>query len=139
MDEGVELYGKIGKAQYALALQNGGMPMTQDFHADKAMRAASVTTQRNGCIERKRNANRRFGCQKKFISELWFGSGWIRSLASGNTTLFHANLLEGDVQVRLAGAQFKAAGGYINYDDNDPHGCQSPRCLSLLRSRESKS
>ena len=48
------------------------------------------------------------------------GGGWFRSLGSTNTTKFHANLVEGDVQARLPHGRLSASGGYIRYDDNDP-------------------
>ncbi|MCI0534920.1 MAG: hypothetical protein L0Z50_06810 [Verrucomicrobiales bacterium] len=53
------------------------------------------------------------------LSELWFGNGWFRSIGSPVTTKFHANLLEGDVEVRWSRGHVKAFGGYVSYDDND--------------------
>ncbi|PYJ07742.1 MAG: hypothetical protein DME25_03125, partial [Verrucomicrobia bacterium] len=37
-------------------------------------------------------------------------------------TRFHANLVEGDVEVRLPRGHLKAFGGYVRYGDNDPSG-----------------
>jgi hypothetical protein len=56
------------------------------------------------------------------VTELWFGSGWIRSIGSSATNRFHANLAEGDVRVTLPHLVLRGAGGYIDYEDNDPAG-----------------
>lgn len=122
-DEGVEVYGALGKAQYILAVQNGGAATTRDFNADKAVAGRvgydptkwlhlSVSGMRTGDLDAVNDG----------ISELWFANGWIRSIGSGNTTRFHANLVEGDVRLRFPGWAMRAAGGYINYGDNDPVG-----------------
>ena len=37
VDEGLELYGTLGKFNYVVAAQNGGVPDTRDFNADKAV------------------------------------------------------------------------------------------------------
>ncbi len=116
-DAGIELYGKIGPVQYAAAVQNGGgYPSLQD---DKSVSGRvsydpapwlhlSASGMRTG------NLNVNNG-----LSSMWFGNGWFRSIGSAATTTFHANLAEGDVQLRLPYIQVKAAGGYINYGDND--------------------
>jgi hypothetical protein len=54
------------------------------------------------------------------VSAMWFGGGFFHSIGSTNTSLFHANLVEGDVRFRWKGGSFKAAGGYAAYGDNDP-------------------
>jgi hypothetical protein len=57
---------------------------------------------------------------KDFLSEIWFGSGWFRSLgAPATTTAFHANLVEGDLSIHLPRGHLSAFGGYIDYNDND--------------------
>ncbi|MDB6125383.1 MAG: hypothetical protein JWQ71_4376 [Pedosphaera sp.] len=123
VDEGVEVYGSLGKFQYVLAVQNGGVATSRDFNADKAIVGRigydpnkwlhlSVSGMRTGDMDAVNDG----------ISELWFGNGWIRSIGSPKTAIFRANLVEGDVQLRFPWARFKAAGGYINYEDNDPMG-----------------
>jgi hypothetical protein len=118
IDEGVELYGSIARIQYALAVQNGGHPALHDYDADKsiAFRIGYDPTQwlhvsgsamRTGAL----------AVQGDVTSELWFGNGFVESLGSG--TKFQANLLEGDVRVRLPGGHLAGAGGYLKYDDND--------------------
>jgi hypothetical protein len=122
-DEGIEFYGSLGRVRYVVAVQNGGPSTSQDFTNDKAVVGRvgydpndwlhlSVSGMRTGDLD----------VQNDMISELWFGGGWSRSLGSPNTARFHANLVEGDVQVHFPGVQFKSAGGYINYGDNDPAG-----------------
>jgi hypothetical protein len=39
VDEGVEIYGRIGPAQYVVAVQNGGVSRLRDFNADKSVTA----------------------------------------------------------------------------------------------------
>jgi len=118
IDEGVELYGSIAQVQYALAVQNGGHPALRDYDADKSIAIrvgydpvkwlhVSGSAMRTGALT----------VQGDVFSELWFGNGFIRSL--GSATKFQANLLEGDVRLRWPQGHVAAAGGYINYDDND--------------------
>ena len=122
-DEGLEFYGAAGRWTYVAAVQNGGAPTSRDFTADKSVAGRigydpapwlhlSVSGMRTGDIS----------VQGDGMAELWFGNGLIRSIGSSNTTRFHANLVEGDVQARYAGNQIKLAGGYLNYADNDPLG-----------------
>jgi hypothetical protein len=123
VDEGVEAYGTLGRVQYVVAVQNGGDATSRDFNADKAVAGRvgydptkwlhlSVSGMRTGDLDAANDG----------ISALWFGNGWIRSIGSGNTTRFHANLAEGDVRVTLPYFLLRAAGGYIDYEDNDPAG-----------------
>ena len=122
-DNGVELYGALGPVRYVVAVQNGGISASRDFTGDKSVTGRigydpaswlhlSVSGMRTGDLS----------AQQDVVSAMWFGSGFFRSLGSSNTTLYHANLVEGDAQVRLDWLQLKTAGGYINYGDNDPNG-----------------
>lgn len=121
VDEGVELYGSVGKFSYVVAVQNGGESGTRDFNPDKAVvgRVAydptpwlhlSVSGMRTGDLD----------AINDYVSALWIGNGWFRSIGGMNTTLFHANLVEGDVAVRWNSGHLKAFGGAICYGDNDP-------------------
>ncbi len=121
-DNGVELYGSLGRVSYAVAVQNGGSSASRDYTGDKSVTGRigydpanwlhlSVSGMRTGDLS----------AQQDVVSAMWFGGGFFRSVGSSNTTLFHANLVEGDAQVRLDQFQFKTAGGYINYGDNDPN------------------
>jgi hypothetical protein len=102
-------------------VQNGGHDSGRDFNSDKAVIARvalnparwlhlSASAMRTGALDARQDR----------VSELWLGPGLIHSLGSSNTTDFHANLLEGDVQLKFARTALKAAGGVLQYDDNDP-------------------
>ena len=123
VDEGLELYGRIGRVQYVAAVQNGGLPTSQDFNADKAVVGRvsydptkwlhlSLSGMRTGDLD----------VANDQLSAMWFGNGWFRSLGSAATTQFHVNLVEGDVQFRFPGILVRTAGGYVGYADNDPAG-----------------
>jgi hypothetical protein len=118
VDEGLELYGALGKFNYVLAVQNGGIPDTRDFSADKSIAGRlsydptphlhlSLSGMRTGDLS----------APKDSLSAEWFGCGFFRPLGG---TLFHANLVEADAQWRWKSGHVKAFGGYIRYDDNDP-------------------
>jgi hypothetical protein len=104
-----------------VAVQNGGAATTTDFTADKSVTGRlgydptpwlhlSASAMRTGNLDAKNDG----------VSAIWFGGGWFRSLGSTNTTRFHANAVEGDVELKLPHGRLKAFGGYISYGDNDP-------------------
>ena len=99
VDEGVEVYGALGKFSYVLAVQNGGVPDTRDFNADKAVTGRlsydpsprlhfSLSGMRTGDLS----------APKDVLSAEWFGCGFFRPLGG---TVFHANLVEADAAVAL--------------------------------------
>ena len=121
VDEGVEIYGSMGKFSYVLAVQNGSVSGTHDYNCDKSvtLRLAydpthwlhlSLSGMRTGKLD----------AEDDSLSELWFGSGWFRSIGGTNASTFYANLVEGDVQLNFSRGSLKAFGGYIRYGDNDP-------------------
>jgi hypothetical protein len=121
VDAGIEAYGSIGPVSYVVAVQNGG-DNYRDFTRDKSVAGRlsydpahwlhlSVSGMRTGDLNNPGDT----------WSALYFGGdGWIRALGSTNTTRFHANLVEGDVELRLSRGHLKAFGGYMHYNDNDP-------------------
>ena len=120
-DDGVEIYGRISGLQYVLAVQSGGGMASHDFTGDKSVTAKvgydpanwlhlSASAMRTGSID----------VNGDMLSALWFGDGWFRSIGGSGTTRFHANLAEGDVQFRFPWLRLNAAGGYAEYNDNDP-------------------
>lgn len=120
VDEGLELYGSIGKVRYALAVQNGGIADTRDFTSDKSIAARlgwspakwldlSVSAMRTGDLD----------SPVEHLSAMWFGNGFFRAIGA-NATTFHDNLVEWDVHLRLPRGHLKAAGGYIHQNDNAP-------------------
>jgi hypothetical protein len=119
-DDGVEAYGKIGMVHYAAAVQNGGGATSESLQGDKSFAGRvgvdpakwlhlSVSAMRTGELN-----------VKNGVSATWFGNGFFRSLGSPATTSFHANVIEGDVVFRLPFALVRGAGGYVDYNDNDP-------------------
>ena len=122
VDEGVAFYGSFkGKLHYIAAVQNGGSNGTRDFDGDKSVAVRigydpikplhlSVSAMRTGELD----------AADDRTSELWLGSGLIRSLGSAATTSFEADVLQGDVELKLATSTVRASGGVLRYDDNDP-------------------
>jgi hypothetical protein len=118
---GVELYGTLGKFDYVAAVQNdSGQNGVQDFNGDKAVTGRigfnpdkhlrfSVSAMRTG------NLN----VQNDQFSSLWFGNLFLQPIVTMNTTLFHYELVEGDIVAKWSGGHVSAFGGYGHYDDND--------------------
>jgi hypothetical protein len=121
MDEGIELYGRVGKFSYAAAVQNGGIPDTRDYDKDKSV-AGRLAYDPKRWLHLSASAMRTGNLDAKgdFLSAMWFGNGFFRSLGGPGTTKFHADLAEGDIEVRLPRGSLKAFGGWFQYDDNDP-------------------
>ena len=121
VDQGLELYGALGKISYVAAVQSGGPSGVRDFGGDKSVAGRvsfdparwlhlSVSGMRTGDL----------APPDDYWSALWFGNGWFLPLDSNSNAKYHANLVEGDVQVRLPRGQVKAFGGYARYNDNAP-------------------
>jgi hypothetical protein len=121
VDEGVELYGTFGKVQYVTAVQNGSHDGLHDFTGDKSV-AARVGADPARWLHLSASAMRtgKIDAEKEYVSELWLGSGFVRTLGSNQTKEFEANLLEGDVQLKFPHTTVRAAGGALWYDDDDP-------------------
>lgn len=121
VDEGVEVYGKIRKAQYVFAVQNGGIPKFRDYDSDKSLSGRlsfdldprfhlSASAMRTGALN----------VHDDVLSAMWFGNGFFRSLGSPQTTTaFHAELFEGDGQFHGSRGSVNAAAGMVRYGDND--------------------
>ena len=121
VDEGVELYGGLGRLQYVLAVQNGGPASLSDANGDKSVSGRlgvdptqwlhlSASGMRTGNLQVKGDQT----------SAVWFGNGFFRAIgAPATTTHFQADLAEADIQLRLPHSQVKTAGGYAHFSDND--------------------
>lgn len=118
VDEGIELYGKINKFSYAVAVQNGGASGVRDFDADKSI-AGRLSYDPTHWLHLSASGMRTGDLKPPgdFVSELWFANGWF--LAATPTNKFHVNLVEGDLEFRLPHGHLKAFGGYIRYEEND--------------------
>ncbi|HTD85131.1 MAG TPA: hypothetical protein VK850_01015 [Candidatus Binatia bacterium] len=129
VDEGIELYGTVGKFNYLFAVQNGGHPSLRDYNGDKAIVGRlsfdpekwlhlSVSGMRTGDLD----------VNGDQFSELWFGSAFIRALGNpATTTTFHAELFEGDVQFNFPRGYLRGAGGYMHSNDNDTSDADNER------------
>lgn len=123
VDEGVELFGKIAdKWRYALAVQNGGNPMLHDYTSDKSVAGRvsydlkpwlgfSLSGMRTGDVDP--------GEDRDQFSAMWFGNGFFKAISPA-ATLFHADLVEGDVKFTLPRGSVKGAGGFVHSSDNSP-------------------
>jgi hypothetical protein len=120
VDEGVELYGALGKFGYVVAVQNGGIPSTHDFTSDKSV-AGRISYDPNHWLHLSFSGMRTgtINVQNDVLSAMWFGNGFFRSLGSTNTTTFQTTLFEGDINIRLPILALRTFGGYIQYSDND--------------------
>jgi hypothetical protein len=120
VDEGIEIYGSLGKFSYVLAVQNGGPSGVRDFDGDKSVIGRlgydpakwlhlSASAMRTGNLK----------YDGDYWSEVYFGNGWFMPIDPAHTTRYHANLVEGDVEVRLPHGHIRALGGFARYDDDD--------------------
>lgn len=120
-DEGVEIYGELGRATYAFAIQNGNAATLRDFTADKSYTARvgfdplpqlhlSASAMRTGELDATRD----------FVSEIWIGNVAFRSIGSDQTTRFEGEIAEVDATWSWDGGHLWGALGWARYDDNDP-------------------
>ena len=126
-DEGVEVYGKLGSWQYALALQNGGVSQLRDFNSDKSLTARlgwdpltwlhlSASAMRTGEIATVSPVT----STGDSMTALWFAGAFFRALGPASTTAtFWANLYEGDAVARWKSGQATLALGQVHFDDSD--------------------
>src|SRR5436190_2023800 len=119
IDEGIELYGKLGKFSYVVAAQNGGPSGLQDFNGDKSV-AGRVSFDPSPRLHLSVSGMRTGELKPPYDnwSELWFSGGWFMPFNSTNATQYHAELVEGDVEWGLPHGHLKGFGGYAHYDDN---------------------
>lgn len=121
VDEGIEAYGRIGPAQYVIAVQNGGVSRLRDFHSDKSVTARvswqptrwlslSGSAMRTGKISTADN-----------LTELWFGNAFFRSIGpTARTPDFWVNLMQLDSTVRWKTGRLGLSIGQAHYNDSDP-------------------
>jgi hypothetical protein len=119
VDEGIELYGTMGKVSYAAAVQNGGPSGIRDFDADKSI-AGRISFDPTQWLHLSGSAMRtgNLDVARDSWSEMWFANAWLLPTGPTVGAKFHANLFEGDIEVRLPRGHLKAFGGYIYQDDN---------------------
>lgn len=120
IDEGVQVYGKLGRVRYNLAVQNGGHPTLRDYDADKAwiVRLAWDATSR---LSLSASAMRTgdLATEGDEVSEVWFANAFFRALGpAATTTTFAAELAEVNAAYRWPSGHLKAAAGWVNFDDD---------------------
>lgn len=121
VDEGVEIYGRVGPANYVVAVQNGGVSRLRDFHKDKAV-AARIGWQPARWLSVSGSAMRtgKLSVTGDTLSELWIGNGFFRALGpTASTTAFWADLVEADATARWRGGHVSASWGTAWFDDDD--------------------
>ncbi len=121
VDEGVEVYGEVGKFSYVAAVQNGGHSLLRDHSWDKSL-AARVGYDPNRWLHLSASAMRtgQLSTSGDALSEVWFSNGFFRALgASGTTKEFSANLYELDAKARWRSGHLAVAAGWVRFDDDD--------------------
>jgi len=120
LNPGLELYGAFKHLSYVVAVQNGGVSTLNDGTADKSVAGRigydpaswldlSVSGLRTGHLS----------AANDMLSAIWFGGGFFSPLTA-KTTIFQANMAEADAQAKWKGGYVRLAGGYADYDDNNP-------------------
>jgi hypothetical protein len=117
LDQGVQIYGRLGRVQYNLAVQNGGDKATRDF--DEAV-AARLSLPVNAQLSLSASAMRTGKLKAaNGLSEVWLADAFFRALGPAATTqTFDAELAEVDATYRWPGGRFRADAGWIRFDDD---------------------
>ena len=129
VDEGIEIYGGLGRANYVLAVQNGGHPAFEDGNGDKAV-TGRVGYQLTDHVQLSLSAMRtgEISVKGDGMAELWLGNDWVRPLPGASPTQFHTDLAELDIQAKLGRTKLKAYGGLGRYEDD---GSAAGRCRNF--------
>ena len=138
IDEGVQVFGKLGRVRYNLAVQNGGHKTLRDLDSDKAWigRLAfdpvpgltlSASAMRTGDL-RATDANTNVTTDT--YSEVWFANAFFRAIGPiANTRTLHIELAEIDAAYRWPTGHLKAMAGWVRFDD-DSTSLSTSRSLS---------
>jgi hypothetical protein len=121
VDEGLEIYGRVGPAQYVVAVQNGGASRLRDFNADKSI-AARVSWNPAHWLHVSGSAMRtgELASVADNLSEVWFANGFFRAIGPlARTGAYWANLYQGDATLRWKGGHLGLSLGRAHYDDSD--------------------
>lgn len=121
VDEGAEIYGRIGPLNYVFAVQNGGVSRLRDFNADKSL-TARVGWNPARWLHLSGSAMRtgELAAVADNLSEVWFANGFFRALGpTSRTAAFWASLFEGDGTARWKDGHLTAAAGTVRFDDSD--------------------
>lgn len=129
VDEGVEIYGRLGPARYVVAVMNGGVSRLRDFHSDKAVVArVGFTPARWLKVSGSALRTGKLDTVNDNLSELWFGNAFFRAIGPSTTTAtFEANLLQADGTASWRTGHAGASLGQARYDDSDTSADNSRR------------
>jgi len=120
IDEGVQVYGRLGPVRYNVAVQNGGLPNLTDGNSDKAV-TTRLTLEATSQLTLSASAMRtgKLDLAGDEYSALWFGNAFFRSLGSNTTTrTFSADLYELDASYRWATGHLQGNAGWAKYADD---------------------
>jgi len=120
-DEGIELYGELGRVDYALAVLNGGSKISRDFNADKsvALRVGfGVLPRLHVSASAMRTGELNSAAEP--LSEIWIGNSFFRNIGSARSTTHEAEMAEIDARYTWSSGHLWAAGGRARYRNNDP-------------------
>jgi hypothetical protein len=132
-DQGLEVYGQLGKASYALAVMDGGDSTLNTAHDDRSV-AGRIGYDPGGGLHLSASAmtTGRLSSSGDTISALWFDNGFFRSLAPATSqSYFSAYLEEVDAVYRWKGGEATAAGGLVQFQDTGT-GSSSTRDMSYF-------
>ena len=124
IDEGIQVYGRLGRVRYNLAVQNGGLPTLTDANSDKAVAARlsfDASTQLSFSASAMRTG--KLDVAGDGLSAIWFGNAFFRSLGPAATTrTFSVNLAELDASYHWTSGHLAATAGWAGYDDDSTSG-----------------
>ncbi len=122
VDEGVAVFGKAGRIDYIVAVQNGGYAQTFDGNSDKSVTGRvgyepvaalriSLSAMRTGDLD----------VEKDELGEIWFGDDFLRPQSGPEQDgVFSAEFYQADVRWSWKHGHIAGAGGYMNYrEDTD--------------------
>ncbi len=114
-DSGVQLYGSLGRFQYNLAVQNGGINRDKSltarlsFEPVKSLRL-SASAHRTGKVD----------ANDDVFSSIWFAGGFFGTLNPAPTTrTFEVNLYEVDATWRWKEGHVRATGGTAQFEEDN--------------------
>lgn len=114
-DTGVQLYGSLGRLQYNLAVQNGGINKDKSLTARLSFEPVkslhlSASAHRTGKVD----------VSEDVFSQIWFGGAFFGALNPAATTrTFEASLFELDAAWRWKEGHVRATGGTAQFDENN--------------------
>jgi hypothetical protein len=115
-DEGIELYGELGHASYAAAVQDGSGQTSNDFNADKALTLRigyDITPRFHVSGSAMRTGKLQSAAEN---SEVWFGNVVLRNVH--DSSVHRADFLEADASYRWNNGHILGAIGRAHYGDD---------------------